>query len=219
VRVAGYFARRQPAGLTHGDLGSAADEAIVLAVCTHDPSKMELEKYVWLRVRQALKTLIRRRAEELGLCERRDSHASRMAQAGRDALDEYGLALEDPGDAWEDTIEDLFQQFDDVCDEAAAALALGAAGRAWHMRGEEAWTLRAEYVRAIKVLHDEVAALPSSCATIIELRFFREMKIEDVARTAGVSVQKVTRLIGEALPLLRARLKARAVGASALDGA
>jgi RNA polymerase sigma factor (sigma-70 family) len=214
-----YFARREPAGLTENDLLSAADEAVVLAVCTHGTSNVALESYVWARVRSTLKTLIRRTAERLGLRAPNDTHASRVADAGSEALDEYALAVEDRGNIWKDTRTQQIEQYDDEARNGATALATGGGGHVWHMRGEQGLALRAEYVRTNKVLHDEVARLPPGHATIVELRFFRELKRRDVAKEAGVSESTVVRMIGEAIPLLKARLEAQGIkDLSMLDG-
>jgi DNA-directed RNA polymerase specialized sigma24 family protein len=56
-----------------------------------------------------------------------------------------------------------------------------------------------------------VARLPPAHATIIELRCFQELPVEDVAKQAGVSESKVFRALKEAMPLLRARLEARGI--------
>jgi DNA-directed RNA polymerase specialized sigma24 family protein len=206
-----YFARRKPAGLTENDLLSAADEAVVLAVCTYAASHVPLESYVWARVRSTLKTLVKRTAERLGLRAHNDTPASRVAQAGGEALGEYALTVEDRGNIWTDTPEEQAEQYQDEARNGATALATGGGGQMWHMRGEEGLVLRAEYVRANKFLHDEVARLPPALATVVELRFFRELKRSDVAREAGVSEKTVDRMIGEAIPLLRARLEARGI--------
>jgi RNA polymerase sigma factor (sigma-70 family) len=218
VQVAMYFALQRPAGLSETDLLSAANEAVVLAVCTHSGPRRELEGYVWIRVRSTLLTLIEKAAVQLGLRAPNDTYASRVGRAGSEGLNEYALAVEDPGDVLEDSRAEQFRQYDDVSDEGAAALACGGAGHAWHMRGEEGFVLRAEYVRGMRLLHNEVAALSPEHATVMELRFFREMKMEDVAKAAGVSLSTVTRLIGEAIPRLEARLRARGINTSILEG-
>ena len=218
VRVAIYFARRKPAGLTETDLLSAANEAVVLAVCTHSGPAGDLEKYVWNRVRSTLLTLVESTAVQWGLRAPNDTYASRVAQAGSEALNEHALLVEDPGDVWKDSRAEQVRHYDDASDAGATALALGGAGHAWHMRGEEGFVLRAEYVRCMRVLHNEVAALSPGHAAVMELRFFREMSMEDVAKTVRVSLSTVTRLISEATPTLAARLKARGVDASILEG-
>ena len=187
VRVAIYFARRRPAGLMETDLLSAANEAVVLAVCTHSGPAGELENYVWNRVRSTLLTLIKKTAVERGLRAPNDTYASRVAHAGSAALDEHALVVEDPGDVWEDSRADQVRHYDDASDAGAMALALGGAGHAWHMRGEEGFVLRSEYIRGMRILHNEVAALSSEHAAVMELRFFREMAMEDVAKTVRVS--------------------------------
>lgn len=218
VQVAMYFARQGRPGLSETDLLSAADEAVVLAVCTHSGPPRALEGYVWIRVRSTLLTLIEKAAVQLGLRAPNDTYASRVGRAGSEGLNEYALAVEDRGDVLEDSRAEQFQQYDDVSDEGAAALAYGGAGHAWHQRGEEGFVLRAEYVRGMRVLHNELAELSPEAATVMELRFFREMMMEDVAKATGVSLSKVTRLIGAAIPRLAARLKARGVDASILEG-
>jgi RNA polymerase sigma factor (sigma-70 family) len=218
VNVAMYYVRREPEGLTDNDLLSAANEAVVLAVCTH-ASNVALESYVWARVRSTLKTLIRRTAERLGLRAPNDTPASRVADAGSEALNEYALTVEDRGNIWKDSRAQQIEQYDDEARNGATALVTGGGGHVWHMRGEEGLVLRADYVRTNKVLHDEVARLPPEHATVVELRFFRELPRRDVAREAGVSESKVARLIGEAIPLLKARLEARGIkDLSMLDG-
>jgi RNA polymerase sigma factor (sigma-70 family) len=199
VRLARYYARRCPPGVNEADLLSEANEALMGAVSMHDGAKSPLENYVWLRVRGALKNLIHKAAKD---------------PAGR-ALDDYALDARDDDDPFE-APEDTAHNFGDLVHDAATALAAGAAGHAWHTRGEEAVVLRAEYVRAMKQLHNEVARLPPAHATIVELRYFRELPIDDVAATAGCSPQKVPRLLADAIRLLRARLRGQGITGSAL---
>jgi RNA polymerase sigma factor (sigma-70 family) len=216
VRVALYYARRQ-AVVDRTDLLSAADEAVTLAVCAYHarddiPDDVPLETYVHARVRSTLKTLIKRTAE------RPDTPDSRVAEAGSEALDEYALTARDRGNFWQDTRAQQLDQYDDEAQNGAAALAVGGAGEMWHMRGEEGLVLRLEHGRGMKALHDEVARLAPGHATIVDMRFFQGMKRSDVAKNAGVSESTVFRMIGEAIPVLRARLVAQHVDPSILDG-
>jgi RNA polymerase sigma factor (sigma-70 family) len=235
-RLARFYGRRRPAGLNESDLHSVAGEALLVAVSTHDASKGPLEPWVWLRVRGILKNAIQQTAKqaarEVAVDAQRvgdgvafassaaRSGGSRMsaAAAASRALDDFALVVRDTGDVFNDTDETLRKQFTSVCDDAATALAIGAAGHLWHTRGEDGLVLQAEYVRTIKRLHDEVADLPAQLAMVLELRYFREQQIEEVASAMGVSPQKVTRLVGEAVRLLRARLQARGVSDASVVG-
>jgi RNA polymerase sigma factor (sigma-70 family) len=216
ARVALYYARRQTL-VNASDLLSAANEAVSLAVCTYHarddiPDGVPLDTYVQARVRSTLKTLLKRSAE------RPDTPNARVADAGSDALDEYALTGRDPGNFWQDTRAQQVEQYDEEAQNAAAALALGGAGEMWHMGGEDGLVLRLEHARGIKVLHDEVARLAPGHATIVDLRFFQGLKRSEVAKKAGVSESTVFRMIGEAIPILRARLVAQRVDPSILDG-
>jgi RNA polymerase sigma factor (sigma-70 family) len=210
-RLASYYARRQPPGLTRRDLLSAAGEAVVRAVCAHDPSVGRIERYVWVTVRWRLKNLIRAAAIDLGLRPRDTTPSDQVADAGSRGLDDYAHVVKDPGNIWEDSAEDFARQYTDVSGDGATAWATGGSGHLWRRRSDDGMALRAEYVRGIKILHDEVARLKPAHATILELRFFREMTIDEVAKEAGVSGDTVTRMIGEAIPTLRARLEARGI--------
>jgi len=219
AQLAAYYAGRRPRGLTHDDLLSAANEAVPVAVGTYDASKGPLEEYVWLRVRGTLLNLIKKTAEELGARSPSETPESRTASAGKDGLQTYALTLEDPGNVWEDTEAVQAKQYRDVAGEGAAAFALGAAGHAWHMRGNEGYVQRAEYVRAMRQLREEVAGLPAANATVVELRFFQGLQVDEVASKAGVSGPKATRLLGQAVKLLRARLEAQGItDLSVLEG-
>jgi RNA polymerase sigma factor (sigma-70 family) len=227
VKVAMYFAHGKPVGVTEEDLLSAAHEAIVLAICTFSTSrsepgsdewKEEQESYVWLRVHSTLKTLLRQTAERLGLRPLGDDRESRAARAAETAIGEYGLAKHDPSNFWKDGPEQHARQYAELVDETSGVGVLGASGHTWHTRGEEGLVLRAEYVRGLKVLHDEVARLSPSFATVIELRFFRELPVKDVAQKAGVSEQDVPRMIAKAARVLRARLEAKGIDPSILAG-
>jgi RNA polymerase sigma factor (sigma-70 family) len=212
VHVAMYYVRRQPPGLKADDILGAAEEAVTLAICTYTTEKkVSLEGYVWARVRSTLKTLIRRSAERLGPQAPNDSHESRVALAGGEALDEYAQTVEDRGNVLRDTREQQIAQYDEAAQNGATALVVGGGGHLWNMRGDLGLVLRIEYLRTNKALHDEVARLPAKHATIIELRFFRELPVKEVAAGAGVSESTVSRMIGEAIPLLKARLEARGV--------
>lgn len=208
--VASFYARRGPPGLTQNQLRAAAEDAAIRAVCDHDASKGSLEADAWRRAHWAVKDLLRKSAAELGSSGAAETPHARMARAGREALDEFSAAIVDPGSPW-DAREDSLQQYRDMADDAAMAWTTGGAGNAWHLRGEEGYVARAECVRGLKVLHDEVAGLPGPHATVVELRFFRRMKLKDVASAAGVSTPTVTRMIAEAIPWLRARLRARGI--------
>lgn len=227
VKVAMYFAHGKPAGVTEEDLLSAADEAVVLAVCTFSTSqsepgsekwKEEQGSYVWLRVHSTLKTFLRQTAERLGLRPRGDKRDSRAARAGETAIGEYALAKRDPSNFWKDGPEEHARQYGELADEACGVGVLGASGHAWHTRGEDGLVLRAEYVRGLKLLHDEVARLSPSFAAVIELRFFRELPVKDVAQKAGVSEQDVPRMIAKVARVLRARLEAKGIDSSILAG-
>ena len=219
VRVAMYFARRKPTGLTAEDLLWAADEAVVLAVCTHDAPHIKLETYVWARVESTLKTLVTRTAERLGQRAQNDTYESQVAEAGGRTLGDYALAVEDPTSLLTDGREQHVEQYDALAHNGGTALAVGGAGHQWHMRGEPGFVQRAEYVRGIKTLHDAVAKLPPGEATVVELRCFREMELREVAKEAGVSEKKVSRLIEKAIPRLRAMLESQGfTDISMLDG-
>jgi RNA polymerase sigma factor (sigma-70 family) len=166
---------------------------------------------VWARVRSTLKTLIRRTAERLGLRPPNDTHNSRVAEAAGAALEEYGLTVKDPGKVFEDTPEEQIEQYDAAGADGATALVVGGSGHVWHMRGETGMVERVDHLRTNKALHDEVTRLRPAHATIIELRFFAELPVKDVAARAGVSEKTVYRMIGEAIPVLRARLEARGI--------
>ena len=211
MHVALYYATRNPPGLKKDDLIGAADEAVTLAVCTYDnePRKVDLEGYVWARVHSTLKNLIKQTAVRLGLRAPNDTQESGMARGGGEALKEFAETVTDPSNFWKDTREQQTEHYDDVAHHAATAQVTGAGGHVWHMRGEVGFVLRAEYVRVNKALHDEVAGLPPAIATIVELRWFQEKSLEQVAAEAGVSEATVSRKLAEALPLLRARLEAR----------
>lgn len=210
-RVASHFARRRPAGLAQTDLLSAANEAVVHAVSAHDPSKGPVENFVWAWVHLTMKGLIRKKATELGPSSSGDTRDAQVARAGSEGLHDFARAVADTAHVWDDSHEDFVRQYADVGADGATAWAVGGAGHLWHMRGDEGLALRAEYVRGMKLLHDEVAKLKPAHATIMELRFFRELTVEEVAKAAGVSVPTVTRTMGEAIPTLRARLEARGI--------
>lgn len=219
VSVAMYFARQHPPGLAEDDLLGAADEAVTLAVTTYSEPKVPVEVYVWARVRSTIKTLIRQTAERLGLRAPNDTPEARMADAGGEALLEHALNVEDPCNIWRDTPEQQVEQYDALAHDGATALDLGGGGHLWHTRGEVGFVLRIEYLRANKTLHDEVARLRPDIATVVHLRFFEELPIEEVARQAGVSEKTVTRMIAKAIPILRARLRAQEIDdLSFLDG-
>jgi RNA polymerase sigma factor (sigma-70 family) len=219
AQLAAYYAARRPLGLKYEDLVSVANLAVPVAVGTYDASKGPLEAYVWLRVRGTLLNLIEKTAKQLGVRSPSETPESRTARAGKDALELYALTLEDPGDVWEDTEDEQTKQYRDVAGEGGAALALGAAGHAWHMRGNEGYVQRAEYVRAMRHLREEVAGLPAANATVVELRFFQGLQVDEVASKAGVSEPKVTRLLGKAVKLLKARLEAHGItDLSVLEG-
>ena len=211
VHVAMYYARRNPPGLKQDDLLGAAEEAVTLAVCTYTPRTATLEGYVYARVQSTLKTLIRKTAEGLGLRPQNETREGRVADAGGDALREYALTLEDRGNVLRDTPEQQVAQYEELAEDAATALAVGGGGHVWNTRGDTGMVLRLEELRANKALHDEVARLPAAQATIMELRFFRELPVKEVAAQAGVSESTVSRMIGDAIPLLKARLVARGI--------
>jgi len=209
VFVAMYYARRNPRGLEPEDLLGAANEAVTLAVCTYTPRQVPLEGYVHARVQSTLKTLIQHAAERNGDRPRRETHERRVTDAGTKALLEFGGTVEDRCNVLRDTREQHIAQYDELAENGATALAVGGGGHVWNTRGDTAMVMRLEELRKNKALHDEVARLPAGHATVINLRFFLELPAPEVAVRAGVSESTVVRKIGEAIPLLRARLRAR----------
>ncbi len=211
MHVAMYYARRLPPGLDEDDIVGAADEAVTLAVCTYTPRTVTLEGYVYARVQSTLKTLFQKARERNGQRPQNDTHERRVADAGTAALGEYGGTIEDRGDVLHDRPAQQIAQYDELAENAAAALVVGGGGHVWNSRGDTAMVMRLEDLRKNKALHDEVARLPAGHATIINLRFFLELPAKEVAARAGVSESTVSRKIGEAIPWLKARLLARGI--------
>jgi RNA polymerase sigma factor (sigma-70 family) len=219
MRLADYYAAKRLPGVPDTDLLSAAHEALVIAVASSDLSNDALENYLWICVRGALKDLFRKTAKERGpTTPEPDAQTDRLLRRARAALDDYALTLEDPGDVFHDTHEDSVGHFAGASDGGATALAVGASGGAWYMRGEDGLAVRAEWVRTSKELHDAVSGLPPTLAAVTELRFFQEREINDIAERTGLSAPTVTRRIAKAIDLLRARLPPRGVTGLPADG-
>jgi RNA polymerase sigma factor (sigma-70 family) len=213
ARLAAYYARKSPPGLTDTDLLSHAEEALVEAVLSADPTNEGFESYLWERVRGALKDLIRKTAKELGRTSARpiDAPTEHMLRGASAGLNDFARGLQDPGRVWDHTRADAMVQLDRAGEEVAAALAVGGAGCVWYMRGEPGFVLRAEWVRTIRELRELVSNLPPVVAAIMELRFFQQREIEDIAAQTGLSAPTVTRRIKKAVELLRARMIAKEI--------
>src|SRR5262249_37153737 len=139
ARLAAYYTKKSPPGLIDTDLLSAAEEALAIAVASPSaPSGEALENYLWVRVRGAMKDLIRSTAKELGRsAEPADAPTARLLRRASAALDDYALAFEDPGNVFDDTHEASVAHLVETVDDGASALAVGGSGGVWHMRGEE----------------------------------------------------------------------------------
>jgi RNA polymerase sigma factor (sigma-70 family) len=212
VRLARQYAARNSVGYTAEDLLSIAHEALTLGTVTFDESqKLAWEVYIWHRIRGTIKNAIRKRAKELGLSWVEDAQTpeGRLLCEAVKGLEDYGLAVQDPGDFYHDTPEDAERQFGDLRDGAGAALGAGVAGASWYMRGEEGFGLREEYVRAHAHLWEEGHSLSAEHATIFEMRYFQVLKISDIVRETGFSKATVERRLVDAINELRDRLKAR----------
>jgi RNA polymerase sigma factor (sigma-70 family) len=214
VRLAQSYAARNSVGLTEADLLSVAHGALTDGAQTFDPTQnIHFESFIWIRIRGEIKDAIRKRAAELGQrsAERDSTLPQGLLRAAERALEDYAGGLEDPGDLFHDTHDDSVRQFEDLRDGAAAALAAGAAGGLWYMRGEEGFVLRQEYTRALTQLHEHMSALPSDYATILELRYFEQLTVDCIAQKLEMSKATADRRIADAIKLLRSRLSARGI--------
>jgi RNA polymerase sigma factor (sigma-70 family) len=221
VRVATHHAPRKPPGLTDDDVFAEARAGLAWGVAAADPSNKGFESYLHERARGAVKDLFRktRRALHGRVSSPAEVQEERLAQAASTALGDYGATLQDPADIFHDTPADSMSHFTDVLEDGAAALATGAAGAAWHTRGEAGFVWRAEMVRTSKELHDLVTDLPPKFGAVIDLRYFQELPMEEVVSRTKLSESTVGRRLAQGYRLLRARLAAKEITGPPSDDA
>jgi RNA polymerase sigma factor (sigma-70 family) len=210
TRVTEHYTKKYPRGLKPREVFSEANHGLIAGVLAADPSNEGLESYLWEYAKGAVLSLIRKKAKERARTadEPAEVVLDRMQEGASTAMSDFAGTFQDPGDAW-DSREQSIGHLYHAAELGAAALAAGSAGAVWYMRGQDGYALRAEEVRRSKALHDEVAELPPKEAVVVDLRYFQQRKLEEVAAATGLSVPTVNRRLEKAIPLLRARLVAK----------
>jgi RNA polymerase sigma factor (sigma-70 family) len=211
-RVTEHYTKKYPGRFKPGEVLSEAHHGLMNGVLAANPSDDGLESYLWERAKGAVQDLIRRKAKDRARTadEPIETVLERMQVGASTAFGDFAGGFEDPGNPWESRDESIAQVYR-VAEMGAAALAVGSAGAAWYMRGEDGFVLRAEEVHTSKALHDEVADLPPVQGAVVNMRYFQQRQLDDVAARTGLSVPTVNRRLEQAFPLLRARLAAKGI--------
>jgi RNA polymerase sigma factor (sigma-70 family) len=212
TRVTEHYTKKYPRGLKPREVFSEANHGLIAGVLAANPADAGLESYLWEYAKGAVLSLIRKKAKDRARTaeEPVELVLEHMQDGASTAMSDFAATFRDPGDPW-DSREQSIAHLHRAAEEGAAALAMGSAGAVWYMRGQDGYAQRAEDVRTSKALHDEVAELSPVHGAVVDLRYFQQRKLEDVAAATGLSLPTVNRRLEQAIPLLRARLVAKGI--------
>jgi len=202
-------AKFRGAARKHGvdDVRSAARMGLCEAATTFDPTKgVPFPAFAWTRVIGAVMNFSQREDKSREVIRK-------CLQAG----DEYAEMQEDQGQI-EDTDGDSRQRLRDAMSGMFTALAVGFFSAAGQLAGESQWVRSRAYREAEATLREIVGSLPERDRRIVEMRYFEDRRLEEIAETLDVSYISARRYHHAALQRLGARLAARGVEAGDMLG-
>ncbi|MDI1481538.1 sigma-70 family RNA polymerase sigma factor [Polyangium sp. y55x31] len=176
------------------DMRALADEGLLEAARTFDPSRASLPTYVARKVRWAILDGIKRERRS----RRALSRASALLCAERLSI-ELAAAPDDAGFSEDDHVSAL----DRLLEAHAAALALGLVSAAGT---PEENTSRAEMAHALR---RAVGALPERERKLVERHYFQGEDFDEIAADLGISKSWASRLHAQAIQSLATAIAAR----------
>lgn len=189
-----WMGRRLGSAVSFDDMRSCAEEALLDAVRTFDPSRASLSTYVARKVRWAILDNVKR--------ERRSRRALARATAlfcAERLSTELASVPDDAGFSEEDHVSAL----DRLLEAHALALALGLVSGA---STPEEHTSRAEMAHALR---HAVGALPERERKLVERHYFQGEDFDEIAAELGISKSWASRLHAQAIQSLGTAIASR----------
>jgi RNA polymerase sigma factor for flagellar operon FliA len=203
VKKAARRAKRRTPGMELGEIEAMGQIGAVEAAQTY---KLEepcppFKIYAWSRIVGAIKNGLKRYAKQTRL----------LHYAGDAASGQFAEVHLDPGNVLYDSKAAPRRQFRKAMDGFLASKMMGFVSAIYRLEGEEAIVARQMYAHTIKVLHEEVSALPERDRIIVEFRYYEGITLAVVATKVGVSKATMKRRHHDAMVRLGGRLRARGI--------
>ena len=200
ARAASVLLKQRRTHLPRADLEALGMLAVWRRLGAYDPALGTFERWAFYRAFQAM----------LDVCRQERKETELEVQLRRGALG-YSTLEDSPAerDFHNDTPEtDLARGQRRLQRIAVAAWVQPVVERGQEPAPIERWIAAAE---ALRIVHEEIARLSDEQRTHLDLRYWSETEVEDVAAALGVSVRTLRRRWADTRGVLEARLRARGI--------